>query len=93
MNNYPFTFDPKQPFVQQASDWIADVFYEKLPEAGLELRDEQIYMAFQLERAYNEKQTIFAGNWSGNWENDGLSALCDLLCAVHAEAGCYSLCG
>ncbi|GGH22580.1 ATP-dependent DNA helicase [Paenibacillus segetis] len=60
MNNYPFTFDPKQPFVQQASDWIADVFYEKLPEAGLELRDEQIYMAFQLERAYNEKQTIFA---------------------------------
>ncbi|SEM87305.1 ATP-dependent DNA helicase [Paenibacillus sp. OV219] len=60
MNPYPFEFDPKQPFVQQASDWIADVFYERLPEAGFELRDEQIYMAFQLERAYNEKQTIFA---------------------------------
>lgn len=60
MNKYPFDFDPKQPFVQQASDWIADVFYEKLPEAGFEIRDEQIYMAFQLERAFAEKQTIFA---------------------------------
>lgn len=60
MNNYPFEFDPKQSFIQQASDWIADVFYEKLPEAGFEVRDEQIYMAFQLERAYAEKQTIFA---------------------------------
>lgn len=46
--------------MQQASDWIADVFYELLPEAGFEVRDEQIYMAFQLERAYNEKATIFA---------------------------------
>jgi ATP-dependent DNA helicase DinG len=36
------------------------VFYEQLPEAGFEVRDEQIYMAFQLERAYAEKQTIFA---------------------------------
>jgi ATP-dependent DNA helicase DinG len=46
--------------MQQASDWIADIFYEVLPEAGFEVRDEQIYMAFQLERAYNEKKTIFA---------------------------------
>lgn len=60
MTSYPFTFDPATPFIQQASDWIADVFYEILPEAGFEVRDEQIYMAFQLERAYNEKQTIFA---------------------------------
>ncbi|WP_053376163.1 ATP-dependent DNA helicase [Paenibacillus sp. FJAT-27812] len=60
MNKYPFDFDPKHPFIQQASDWIADVFYEKLPEAGFEIRDEQIYMAFQLERAYADKQTIFA---------------------------------
>jgi ATP-dependent DNA helicase DinG len=60
VNKYPFDFDPKHPFIQQASDWIADVFYEKLPEAGFEIRDEQIYMAFQLERAYADKQTIFA---------------------------------
>ncbi|MWC27977.1 ATP-dependent DNA helicase [Paenibacillus sp. MMS18-CY102] len=60
MTTYPFEFDPGTPFMQQASDWIADVFYELLPEAGFEVRDEQIYMAFQLERAYNEKATIFA---------------------------------
>ncbi|MDQ0111304.1 ATP-dependent DNA helicase [Paenibacillus harenae] len=60
MNNYPFEFDPKESYIQQASDWIADVFYEKLPEAGFEVRDEQIYMAFQLERAYADKKTIFA---------------------------------
>nr|WP_216855552.1 ATP-dependent DNA helicase [Paenibacillus alba] len=46
--------------MQQVSDWIADIFYEILPEAGFEVRDEQIYMAFQLERAFAEKQTIFA---------------------------------
>lgn len=60
MERYPFAYDPSQPFISQVSDWIADVFYEILPEAGFEVRDEQIYMAFQLERAFAEKQTIFA---------------------------------
>ncbi|MFD2371642.1 ATP-dependent DNA helicase [Brevibacillus sp. GCM10020057] len=60
MERYPFAYDPAQPFVSQVSDWAADVFYDRLPEAGFEVRDEQIYMAFQLERAFAEKQTIFA---------------------------------
>lgn len=60
LNHYPFDYDHKQPFIQQASDWIADVFYEKLPESGFEVRDEQIYMAFQLERAYADREIIFA---------------------------------
>ncbi|RKD25821.1 ATP-dependent helicase [Ammoniphilus oxalaticus] len=60
MSTYPFEFDPKQSFVQQASDWIGDVFYDILPEAGFEVRDEQIYMAFQLEQAYRKKETVFA---------------------------------
>lgn len=46
--------------MRQVSDWIADLLYDRLPEAGFEVRDEQIYMAFQLERAFAEKQTIFA---------------------------------
>lgn len=60
MERYPFAYDPSEPFLSQVSDWVADVFYETLPEAGFEVRDEQIYMAFQLERAFAEKQTIFA---------------------------------
>lgn len=57
---YPFDYDPSKPFIQQAGEWIADVFYDILPEAGFEVRDEQIYMAFQLERAFAEKSVIFA---------------------------------
>jgi ATP-dependent DNA helicase DinG len=60
VERYPFAFDPSESFIQQMSDWIADVFYEVLPEVGFEIRDEQIYMAFQLERAFADKQTIFA---------------------------------
>ncbi|TVY07280.1 ATP-dependent DNA helicase [Paenibacillus cremeus] len=60
MERYPFTHDPSQPFLPQVGDWVADVFYDILPEAGFEVRDEQIYMAFQLERAFAEKKTMFA---------------------------------
>lgn len=60
MSKYPFEYEHNKPFLQQVGEWIADVFYDILPEAGFEVRDEQIYMAFQLERAFAEKQTIFA---------------------------------
>ncbi|MDB5055212.1 MAG: putative ATP-dependent helicase [Bacilli bacterium] len=60
MERYPFAYNASQSFIQQVSDWIADVFYEILPEVGFEVREEQIYMAFQLERAFADKQTIFA---------------------------------
>lgn len=60
MNRYPFEYDHSRPFIQQVGEWVADVFYDILPEAGFEVRDEQIYMAYQLERAFAEKQTIFA---------------------------------
>ncbi len=60
MERYPFAYDPTQPFISQVSDWVADVFYDILPDAGFEVRDEQIYMAFQLERAFADKETIFA---------------------------------
>lgn len=60
MSKYPFAYDRNVPFIQQASDWIADVFYDILPEVGFEVRDEQIYMAFQLEKAFANKHTIFA---------------------------------
>ncbi|WP_426455058.1 ATP-dependent DNA helicase [Paenibacillus sp. S-38] len=60
MERYPFAFDPSRPFAAQVGEWVADVFYDILPEAGFEVRDEQIYMAFQLERAYADKEIIFA---------------------------------
>lgn len=56
----PFTYDRQKSFFDQLGEWVGDVFYDILPEAGFEVRDEQIFMAFQLERAFAEKKVIFA---------------------------------
>ncbi|MDQ0228812.1 ATP-dependent DNA helicase [Metabacillus malikii] len=56
----PFAINKEENFYQALSNWIGDVFYDILPENGFELRDEQIFMAFQLERAYQDKQVMFA---------------------------------
>ncbi|MBZ5749167.1 ATP-dependent DNA helicase [Metabacillus rhizolycopersici] len=56
----PFAISKDESFYQALNNWIGDVFYDILPEKGFELRDEQIFMAFQLERAYQEKKVMFA---------------------------------
>ncbi|MGM7721980.1 ATP-dependent DNA helicase [Metabacillus sp. Hm71] len=56
----PFSISKDESFYQALNNWIGDVFYDLLPEKGFELRDEQIFMAFQLERAFQEKKVIFA---------------------------------
>ncbi|MFS1519031.1 ATP-dependent DNA helicase [Bacillus sp. SCS-151] len=56
----PFQVLTNDNFFDKLNEWIGDVFYDILPEAGLELRDEQIFMAFQLERAFKEKKIILA---------------------------------
>ncbi|MGD6815816.1 ATP-dependent DNA helicase [Metabacillus sp. 84] len=56
----PFPISKDETFYEGLSNWIGDVFYDILPEKGFDLRDEQIFMAFQLERAFKEKKTIFA---------------------------------
>jgi ATP-dependent DNA helicase DinG len=56
----PFALSREQSFYEGLGDWIGDVFYDILPEQGFELRDEQIYMAFQVLKAYQEKKVMFA---------------------------------
>lgn len=56
----PFDVAKTESFYDKLSEWIGDLFYDILPEAGFELRDEQIYMAFQLEKAFKEKNVMFA---------------------------------
>src|SRR4051794_24037444 len=56
----PFVVSKTESFYDKLSEWIGDLFYDVLPEAGFELRDEQIYMAFQLEKAFKEKKVMFA---------------------------------
>lgn len=56
----PFSISKNETFYEALTNWMGDVFYEILPEKGFEERDEQIFMAFQLDRAFKEKKVIFA---------------------------------
>lgn len=56
----PFEVGKQDKFIDKLGEWIGDVFYDLLPDAGFELRDEQIFMAYQVERAFKEKKIIFA---------------------------------
>jgi len=56
----PFEVGKQDQFIDKLGEWIGDVFYDLLPDAGYELRDEQIFMAYQVERAFKEKKVIFA---------------------------------
>ncbi|MEH7236518.1 ATP-dependent DNA helicase [Bacillus sp. JJ1562] len=56
----PFQISRNENFFDKFNEWIGDVFYDILPEKGFELRDEQIFMAFQLEKAFKEKSIVFA---------------------------------
>jgi len=44
----PFDYNSKEEFQVKLGDWVGDVFYDILPEHGYEVREEQIYTAFQL---------------------------------------------
>ncbi|WP_026694869.1 ATP-dependent DNA helicase [Peribacillus kribbensis] len=57
---FPFTITKNDTFYDRLSEWIGDVFYDILPEKGFELRDEQVFMAFQLEKAFRDKKIMFA---------------------------------
>ena len=56
----PFDYKTKKEFPSKLMDWIGDVFYDILPEHGYEIRDEQIYTAFQLADAVCNKKVHLA---------------------------------
>lgn len=56
----PFDYKTKEEFPTKLVDWIGDVFYDILPEQGYEVREEQVYTAFQLAEAVCEKKVHLA---------------------------------
>lgn len=54
---FAFSLTKTKNFYEELNNWIGDVFYDILPEKGFDLRDEQVFMAFQLERAFKEKKS------------------------------------
>ncbi|WP_431029924.1 ATP-dependent DNA helicase [Lysinibacillus sp. LZ02] len=56
----PFELQKDKSFFDSLGDWLGDVLYDELPEKGFECRDEQIFMAYQIEQALKEKNVLFA---------------------------------
>lgn len=56
----PFEYTNQKDFHEKLVEWIGDVLYEILPEHGYEIRDEQIYTAFQIADAFGKKAIHFA---------------------------------
>jgi ATP-dependent DNA helicase DinG len=55
-----FDYNSKDEFQNKLMEWIGDVFYDILPEYGYEVREEQIYTAFQFADAFCNKKVHLA---------------------------------
>lgn len=56
----PFEYLSKDEFPARLTAWIGHVFYDVLPEHGYEIREEQIFTAFQLAGAVCRRKVHFA---------------------------------
>ena len=56
----PFSLSKDRSFFESLGDWMGDVLYDELPEKGFECRDEQIFMAYQIEKSLKDKSVLFA---------------------------------
>ena len=56
----PFEYKNQEEFHEKLVEWIGDVLYDILPEYGYEVRDEQIFTAFQIADALCKKEVHLA---------------------------------
>ncbi|MEG0579802.1 MAG: ATP-dependent DNA helicase, partial [Niameybacter sp.] len=56
----PFDYKNKQEFQSKLVEWVGDVLYDYLPEHEYEVRDEQIFTAFQIADAMCDKKVHLA---------------------------------
>lgn len=56
----PFEYSTRDGFNDQLIQWIGDVLYDILPEHGYQVRDEQIFTAFQIADAFGDKKVHLA---------------------------------
>ncbi|MDO5292866.1 MAG: ATP-dependent DNA helicase [bacterium] len=56
----PFDYTNRQDFHTKLVEWVGDVLYDILPEYGYEVRDEQIFTAFQVADAICKKEVHLA---------------------------------
>lgn len=56
----PFEYKRREEFQEKLVEWVGDVLYDFLPEHEYEVRDEQIFTAFQIADAMCEKKVHLA---------------------------------
>ena len=56
----PFAYRNKDDFPTKLAAWIGHVFYDILPKNGFEIREDQIYTAYQLANAVCKQKVHFA---------------------------------
>lgn len=56
----PFEYSNRTDFHEKLIEWIGDVLYDILPEHGYEVRDEQIFTAFQIADAFRDQKVHLA---------------------------------
>lgn len=56
----PFDYNSQEEFKVKLMEWIGDIFYDILPEHGYEVREEQIFTAFQFADAFCNKKVHLA---------------------------------
>jgi ATP-dependent DNA helicase DinG len=61
----PFPCAAPEAYRQGLEAWIGEVFYERLPAAGYEVREEQIYLAYRIAGALAEGRSLLAEGGSG----------------------------
>lgn len=74
----PFRYTTSADFEQKLNNWLSSVYYEALPAAGFEIREEQIYTAYRIAQAFCHRQVLLAEAGSGAGKTFAylLSALC-----------------
>ena len=77
----PFALSKDRSFFDSLGDWMGDVLYDELPEKGFECRDEQIFMAYQIEQALKEKNVLLQRQ---EWELAKRSLICFQPFPMHA---------
>ncbi len=61
----PFRFEDEADYTRRLQAWIGEAFYERLPAAGYQVREEQIYFAYRVAAALHSGRPILAEAGSG----------------------------
>jgi len=74
----PFRYRNQQDYAAKVDEYISQVFYETLPQAGYEVREEQVYTAYRMAGAFANRRVLLAEAPTGTGKTFAylISAIC-----------------